>query len=304
MLFEVENNTESTVWKDVVEYEGLYKVNKNGEILRLGGKVKTKRGHVQSYPDKILKPYKGQVYLSKDGKVSTLRVCNIVASAFLAGYKKGCKVYHIHGDSDSLDNLSLHPIIKSIDSTDDWKDVPSLHGLYQVSKFGEVRSLDHLSTFVHYGKFQQVVKKGTILKQHVGTDGYLHCMVSIEGESKLVAVHRLVAETFIPNSENKPQVNHIDGNKTNNYVENLEWVTASENSQHAKDNGLWNPEICREHSRKHNGIPIRCITDNNRYFESINSAASFYNIDFESVKESILFNRPRKGYIFKYAEED
>jgi hypothetical protein len=69
--------------------------------------------------------------------------------------------------------------------------------------------------------------------------GYLRIKVfDTNGKPKLVFVHRLVAEAFIPNPDNKPQVNHIDGNKKNNTVENLEWVTAQENSVHAFNTGL------------------------------------------------------------------
>ena len=71
-------------------------------------------------------------------------------------------------------------------------------------------------------------------KTAVNSRGYL--AVNLSG--KLIKVHRLVAESFIPNTENKPQVNHIDGNKHNNDVSNLQWVTASENGKHAYANGL------------------------------------------------------------------
>ena len=74
------------------------------------------------------------------------------------------------------------------------------------------------------------------LKGSIGEHGYKYYRLSKEGKKKMFYVHRLVAETFIPNENNLPVVNHIDGNKLNNNVNNLEWVTYSENTQHWKDN--------------------------------------------------------------------
>ena len=68
--------------------------------------------------------------------------------------------------------------------------------------------------------------------------GYVLACVVEDGKKRWVLLHRLVAKLFIPNPHNKPQVNHIDGNKQNNCVSNLEWVTNAENRQHAADNGL------------------------------------------------------------------
>lgn len=81
-------------------------------------------------------------------------------------------------------------------------------------------------------------KDGTIKKPQLDSKGYLRVQIYVGGKPVTEKVHRLVARHFIPNPDNKPQVNHIDGDKTNNYIENLEWVTNKENSDHAMSNGL------------------------------------------------------------------
>jgi hypothetical protein len=80
---------------------------------------------------------------------------------------------------------------------------------------------------------------GRILKPGKDKKGYLRVVLSIENKLCTKKVHRLIAQTFIPNIENKPQVNHINGIKNDNRVDNLEWVTAKENTKHAIDNGLF-----------------------------------------------------------------
>lgn len=75
---------------------------------------------------------------------------------------------------------------------------------------------------------------------------FIVTLVTPEGKHKNVCVHRLMAETFLPNPENKPQVNHIDGNKQNNQLSNLEWVTQAENAQHAIRTGLDKKDSCNK----------------------------------------------------------
>ena len=76
-------------------------------------------------------------------------------------------------------------------------------------------------------------KTNKFIKPSIGSKGYFQVCLTVDGKKRTVKVHRIVAETFIPNPEGKPQVNHIDGNKRNNCVENLEWCTNSENQIHS-----------------------------------------------------------------------
>jgi hypothetical protein len=100
-----------------------------------------------------------------------------------------------------------------------WKEVKGYEGLYEVSNIGNVKSLPRNTTL------------GGILKTSI-TRGYVSCGVWKDGKGKMVKVHRLVADAFIENIKNLPQVNHIDGNRLNNFFENLEWVTPRENTTH------------------------------------------------------------------------
>ena len=102
-----------------------------------------------------------------------------------------------------------------------WKDMEGYEGLYQVSNLGRVKRLK--------GKY---ISTQRILKLRVGTRGYLYVQLCKKGQRKYYTIHRLVAQAFLPNPENKPQVNHIDEDKTNNIISNLEWVTAKENNHH------------------------------------------------------------------------
>lgn len=158
-----------------------------------------------------------------------------------------------------------------------WKDIAGYENKYQVSNHGRVRSINYNNT----GQMK-------ILKPYPSHGGYLVVTLCKEGKRTKKRLHRLVAEAFLENPDNKPEVNHIDGDKTNNYASNLEYMTCKENIRHAWDNGLC--EEVRELSRQSIIIAqesrkksVRCITTNTIYDSVVNAArqtgATRQNID-------------------------
>ena len=111
-----------------------------------------------------------------------------------------------------------------------WKDIPNFEGVYQASNLGRIRSVCRIAQKSYHGN--RIVKE-KIMNGSKNEDGYLKVHFKHKKNNKILFIHRLIALTFIENPLNKPQINHIDGNKLNNNVNNLEWVTNLENQQHA-----------------------------------------------------------------------
>lgn len=156
---------------------------------------------------------------------------------------------------------------------------------YEISSYGRVYS--------H--------KRNIILKPFY--DGWKYPCVDLidtNGKSHTKKIHRLVAETFIPNPNSKPQVNHIDGHKDNNSVDNLEWVTGSENAKHAVLMGL------NDHSTYNSGRPKRRITivETCQTFDSIAECASFLGCTQSNIVAYFRQGLQKcKGYHLKYYTE-
>ena len=165
-----------------------------------------------------------------------------------------------------------------------WKDIEGYEGLYQVSNLGRVKSLPR-----HGTRSDQP----TVLSQSKSDKGYLRVCLTKNCKQRTIQVHRLVAEAFIPNEANLPQVNHKDENKQNNRADNLEWCDC-------RYNNCYND---RMHTIAHkNGRKVRCLETNTVYY-SISEAARATGITYSNVWNVCQGKyKQAKGYHFNYED--
>lgn len=140
------------------------------------------------------------------------------------------------------------------------------------------------------------------LKEQKNKKGYSVVRVTVNRVKKTIRIHREVAKAFIPNPENKPQVNHIDGNKDNNNVKNLEWCTNQENADHAIKNGLWENVFKasqRTNEKRKKKVLARNIeTGEEIVFESVAAAERRFGRHVSNVLKKK--RGQSKGHVFFY----
>lgn len=165
-----------------------------------------------------------------------------------------------------------------------WKPVKGFEGLYELSETGIVRSLQR--------KVQQGTRtiKPQQLKPRINNCGYLNVRLSKEGRKVIKYLHVLLAEAFIPNPDYKKEVNHKDGNKLNNDLDNLEWMTHAENVQHAYDKGLI--------ILKTKPVIDTCT---GKIFISVKVAAIVYNIKYGTLRNYLSGNIKNNKTSLQYA---
>lgn len=167
----------------------------------------------------------------------------------------------------------------------EWRDVDGYEGKYQVSPFGEVRSLKRWN-----GRTLVDREEPLVLKKTKSTTGYYKVELFKNGVRKSRKVHRLVAEAYVPNVDGKPCINHIDGNPVNNNANNLEWCTQQENVCHAIRTGLrqtvqYNFAELEELYR--NNVPITEIAEKYGVSkQAVYSAMKRNNVDIKPIGES------------------
>ena len=197
---------------------------------------------------------------------------------------------------------------------EEWRPIKGYEGLYEVSNTGRVRSLDRYDSNNHF-------LKGRILKLYTRKGGYLFVQLHLNGKGKNYLVHRLVAIAFIPNPDNLPEVNHLDEDKTNNRVENLEFCDRKYNINYgtrtdkvrntAINNGTWLNLNDEERKIYHNEYQKKYYQENKnkirdymkKYYQDHKNEQSDYQREYyQKNREKIC--EQKKEYRRKKKEKD
>ena len=181
--------------------------------------------------------------------------------------------------------------------TEVWKDIKGYEGLYQVSNMGRVKSLGRTVSAKNNSK---QYRKGRILKFWTNKNGYqLVFLYNVNGERKTVFVHRLVCEAFYPKNKNKPEVNHINEDKSDNRACNLEWVTRKENNNH----GTHNTKVAKALSK-----PVGQYTREGeliKVWQSVSEVQRQLGFTKQNISQAARGKQKTAyGFVWKYVEEE
>lgn len=163
-------------------------------------------------------------------------------------------------------------------SLEHWFPISGYEGYYEVNAVGSVRGLDRC---IETSRGSRAIK-GKILRPKKNTDGYLFYTLSKVGRATHLYAHRLVAHAFIPNFENKPEVNHLDGDKVNNFLYNLEWVTHKENTDHTYRTGLNSNQKASHYLSV--GVEDKWL---NQTFSTIKEWSEAHNMNYSTARNTL-----------------
>ena len=185
---------------------------------------------------------------------------------------------------------------------ENWKDIKGYEGFYQVSDCGRIKSLER---DVYYSNGIVHHLKEKILAPFLDKDGYQIVSLYLNGKAKSITVHRLVAEAFLPNPENKSQINHKNEVKNNNVVENLEWCTASYNVNYGTrtERSVQNRRSYKLGNHPH-AKPVFC-EELNKKFDCITSAQEELGIWGSAITKACKGKiKTAGGFHWRYANEN
>lgn len=171
---------------------------------------------------------------------------------------------------------------------EEWRDIAGYEGLYKVSNTGKIRSCDHYARNNIYGAKRFIT--GKVLKCYKMPNGYLQVQLSKNEKREKRYIHRLVAETFLHNDGMLTDVNHIDGDKNNNFVSNLEWVSHKDNQIHMIKNRM---------TKK--AFPVLCVETNKQY-NSMSEAQNETGVDRHLIKKACNSGKAYSGLHWRWID--
>ena len=301
-------------WKSVPSFDGVYEVSNYGNVRSVDRTYFDSKGRLRHFQGKPIQiDYSGaclcgRCNLIKSENGTTVSAKFPIDRLVLAVFSNESIISNniVHKDGN-FKNCKLDNLINDISSIENyieemWVDIVGYEE-YQISSYGRIKKKSMVwydDVLKHYRVDPEFIKVCGVRKPNNRSNfSRLFIGLTKDGKSYYFQPHRLVAQAFLPNPENKPQINHIDGNPLNNHVSNLEWCTQSENIKHAFATGLnYTPQSRMDRLLTDHRVKIYCVETGITY-DSIKAVRDNLPVRDYAIYHSIETGRPcRKGFTF------